>query len=193
MKRWGSLICIILMGAFPLLAQQGSEATRRPPTAAQVMKFFEVMHIHDQMQSMLQTEQKQINIMMSDMFKKELPTASPKQRADFEKLISSAMNELTTNYPLDDVLRDMIPVYQAHLTESDLDQVIAFYTSAAGQRLLKEMPAMTAEAMRVSYGRMQPEIEKMMKNMDESIKQMAEEPDGTSDSKNSVEPSPAHH
>jgi uncharacterized protein len=181
------------MGALPLLAQQTSEATRRPPSAAQVMKFFEVMHIHDQMQSMLQTEQKQMTTMMSDMFNKELPNASPKQRADFEKLIGDAMKELTTNYPIDDVLRDMIPIYQAHLTESDLDQVVAFYSSATGQRLLKEMPAMTAEAMRVSYSRLQPEIEKVMKNMDENIKQMAEEPDGTSDSKNSVAPSSAHH
>ena len=103
------------------------------------------------------------------------------------------MNELIANYPIDDVLRDMVPVYQAHLTESDLDQVIAFYSSATGQRLLKEMPAMTAEAMRVSYSRLQPEIEKMMKNMNENIKQMAEQPDGASDSKTSVAPSPEHH
>jgi hypothetical protein len=40
---------------------------------------------------------------------------------------------------------------------------------------------------------LQPEIEKVMKNMDENIKQMAEEPDGTSDSKNSVAPSSARH
>jgi hypothetical protein len=97
-------MCLILLGALPLLAQQSSEAGRRPPTAAQVMKFFEVMHIHDQMQSMLQTE-----------------------------------------------------------------------------------------AMRVSYSRLQPEIEKMMKNMNENIKQMAEQPDGASDSKTSVAPSPEHH
>jgi|SRR6185312_3134948 len=193
MKHWVFLMCLILAGAFPLWGQQSSEADRRPPTAAQVMKFFEVMHIHDQMQSMLQTEQKQMNIMMGDMFDKQLPKATPKQRADFEKLTSDAMNDLITNYPIDDVLRDMIPVYQAHLTESDLNQVIAFYSSATGQRLLKEMPAMTAEAMRVSYSRLQPEIEKMMKNMGENIKQMAEQPGGASDSKSSAPPSAAHH
>ena len=108
------------------------------------------------------------------MFAKQLPNATPKQQAQFEKLISS-MNDLVTNYPINDVLRDMIPVYQAHLTESDLDQVIAFYSSATGQRLLKEMPAMTAEAMRVSYSRLQPEIEKLMKDMGDNIKQMTQD------------------
>ena len=136
------------------------------------MKFFEVMHIHEQMQSMLQTQQKQFNSMMKDMFTKQLPNATPEQKVQFERLTSTAMNDLITNYPIDDVLRDMVPVYQAHLTESDLDEVIAFYSSATGQRLLKEMPTMTAEGMRVSYSRLQPEIEKLMKNMSDNIEQM---------------------
>jgi hypothetical protein len=176
MKQHFWLAFLVLMTAFPLFAQQDSEATRRPPSVAEVMKFFEVMHIHDQMQSMLQTERQQFHIIIQDMFSKRLPNATPEQRAQFQKLTEDAMNDLIKNYPLDDVLRDMVPVYQAHLTESDLNEVIAFYSSATGQRLLKEMPTMTAEAMRVSYARLQPEIQKMMQDMDGNIKKMVADP-----------------
>ena len=175
MKRLFLHVSVVLIGSFLLVAQQDPAASRRPPTVAQVMKFFEVMHIRDQMQAMLQTQQKQFDVMMSDMLKKYLPNATAEQQGKFKKLTTDAMNDLTKNYPVDDVLRDMIPVYQAHLTEADLDEVIAFYSSQTGQRLLKEMPAMTQEAMRVSYTRLQPEIDKMMKNMKANVEQMANE------------------
>ncbi len=41
----------------------------------------------------------------------------------------------------------MIPIYQRHLTKTDLDAVISFYASPVGQKLLKEQPAMMAESM----------------------------------------------
>lgn len=175
MKRLCLLICTLLINSCLVLAQQDSAASRQPPTVAQVMKFFEVMHIRDQMQVMLQTQQKQLDAMMSDMLGKYLPNATADQKAKFTKLTTDAMNDVMKNYPIDDVLRDMIPVYQAHLTEADLEQVVAFYSSPTGQRLLKEMPAMTQEAMRVSYMRMQPVIEKLIKDMQANIQKMANE------------------
>ena len=43
----------------------------------------------------------------------------------------------------------MIPIYQKHLTQSDLDAILGFYASSAGHKLLKETPAIMAEAMQV--------------------------------------------
>lgn len=172
MKRLFVLVLVVLGSSCLLIAEQDSAPSQQAPTVAQVMKFFEVMHIRDQMQTMLQTEQKQLDVMMNDMLSKSLPNATAEQKQKFKDLTTNAINDVMKNYPIDDVLRDMIPVYQAHLTEGDLEQVIAFYSSPTGQRLLKEMPAMTQEAMRVSYTRMQPEIEKLMKNMQTSVQQI---------------------
>jgi len=74
-----------------------------------------------------------------------------------------------------------------------LTQIIAFYASPVGQKVLKEMPVMTAEAMRVSYARLQPKIDEMMKKMDEQIKAMAatEKAAPVSDT-NSAAPESAH-
>jgi len=79
-----------------------------------------------------------------------------------------------SDYPVEDVLRDMVPVYQSHFSESDLDQILAFYSSPIGQKVLKEMPAMTAEASRVSLTRLQPKIDKAMENVSARITAMAD-------------------
>jgi hypothetical protein len=175
MKRSLLIALFVAVVICPLYAQQDSKAANQPPTREQVLKYFEIMHLHDQMQTMLQTQQKQMNVMAGDMFKKMIPDATPEQTGRFQSLMNELMNDLIKNYPIDDVLRDMVPVYQNHLSESDMNAIIAFYASPSGQKVIREMPAMTAEAMRVSYARLQPQIEEMMKKMRERIEKMAAE------------------
>jgi hypothetical protein len=68
----------------------------------------------------------------------------------------------------------MIPVYQKYLTKEDLEDVVAFYSSPVGQRLLDKTPAMAAEGMKISMDRMEkmmPQImAKMEKRMNEIMK-----------------------
>ena len=46
----------------------------------------------------------------------------------------------------DHIPADMVPVYQKHLSKSDVEEMIKFYSTPTGQKILREMPAMTAEA-----------------------------------------------
>ncbi len=75
--------------------------------------------------------------------------------------------DLIKNFPLDEMLKDMIPVYQRHFTKSEIDALIAFYSSPAGQKFLHEMPAVTAETMRVVYPRIQAEVDAALKRAEE--------------------------
>ena len=43
----------------------------------------------------------------------------------------------------------IVPIYAKYLTEKDVDQVIAFYKSTAGQNLIKNMPQILQESMDV--------------------------------------------
>ena len=173
MRRFLMATCLVAVMACSLSAQQAATAANQPPTTEQVMKFFEIMHIREQMQSLLQTEQKQINVMLTDMFNKKLPGAATDERKKFDSIMNDMMSDLFSNYPVEDILRDMVPVYQKHLSESDLKEIIAFYSSPTGKKVIQEMPAMSAEAMRVSYTRMQPRIEEMMKKMESRLDAMA--------------------
>jgi uncharacterized protein len=75
--------------------------------------------------------------------------------------------DLMKNFPLDEMLSDMIPVYQRHFTKSEIEALTAFYSSPAGQKFLHEMPAVTSETMRTVYPRIQAEIEAALKRAEE--------------------------
>jgi hypothetical protein len=126
MKRLLLITCLIAVAICPLFAQQNPTSGSRPPSVEQVMKFFEVMQLRQKMQTMLETEQKQTHTMVTDMFSKRMPDATEAQRAQFVKIVNSAMSEVFNNYPVDEMLRDMVPIYQSHLSESDLDEIVAF-------------------------------------------------------------------
>src|ERR1700687_673232 len=51
------------------------------------------------------------------------------------------------NMPMDEMTQAMVPAYQKHLTKGDIDNLVAFYSSPTGAKLLREMPSMLAEAM----------------------------------------------
>ena len=180
MKRSLLIACLLVVATCSLWGQQSATSANQPPSTEQVMKFFEVMHLRAQMQTMLQTQQKQVNIMVGDMFSKRMPDATAEQRKQFESLMSDMMNDLFKDYPIDDLLRDMVPVYQNHLSEADLAAIVAFYSSPVGKKVLQEMPAMTAEAMRISYARMQPKMEEALKKMESRVDAMANDEKKTS-------------
>jgi hypothetical protein len=73
--------------------------------------------------------------------------------------------------PIDGMLDDMIPVYQKHLSRGDVDAMSTFYASPTGQKLLREMPAMTAESMQAAG----PHIQGMMEKVMDRAEKMAEE------------------
>lgn len=166
---------LVILAMCPAMFAEQTAQTELPPTAAEVMKFFEVMHVRETSLAMIQAEQNQVKIMVQDMFKKQIPDATPEQQQKFQHIMDGAINDIFKDYPVEDILRDMVPVYQHHLTESDLNAVVAFYSSPVGQKLRRETPAMATEAMRISYARLQPRIEDMMKNMDARVKEMATE------------------
>jgi hypothetical protein len=48
---------------------------------------------------------------------------------------------------MDEIMDAMVPVYQKHLTKGDIDNLVAFYSTPTGAKLLREMPTIMAEAM----------------------------------------------
>jgi hypothetical protein len=65
----------------------------------------------------------------------------------------------------------MIPVYQKHLSRADVDAMNTFYSSPTGQKLLKEMPAMTAESMQAASPHMQAMLEKVMDRAEQVVEE----------------------
>ena len=71
--------------------------------------------------------------------------------------------------PYDAMMQATIPVYQKHFTKADIDSLIAFYASPTGQKVLREMPGITAEAMQSMIPIMQKHMEAIRQRVQEQV------------------------
>jgi hypothetical protein len=98
-------------------------------------------------------------------------TQTPNLPPDFEAKEQVFVDQVWKNLPLEDILQAMMPAYQHHFTKSDIDSFVAFYSSPAGQKLTKELPAVTAEAMQASQGIIEKMVAQEMDHVRDEIAQ----------------------
>jgi hypothetical protein len=123
----------------------------------------DVMASRQQMADMLQKVFAQMRTLNREEIKKRHPDITEAELARMDR----ESEDLMKNFPLDAMLGDMIPVYQRHFTKTEIDALTAFYSSPVGQKFLQEIPAVTAETMRVVYPRLQAEIDAVLKRAEE--------------------------
>ena len=173
MKRSVLVFAACLLFAFPSFAQQS--AADAPASKEDIQRYLDTMHSRDMVKSMFDSMTKTMHQMVHQQVEKE-----PGLGADFESRMNKMTDEMMRNFPIDELLDVMKPVYQKHLTKGDVDALIAFYSGPTGQKILKEMPAMTSEAMQAASGVTQKMMTKMMERVQTEIAQMLKEQDGSS-------------
>ena len=164
MKRIAAFVLAIGLACGVGLAQETNDAQAGKED---VEKLFATMHIHEQMHNMMEVMSKQSRQMAQEALKKRLPNLTQK---DLDRL-NEMMDRMQKQWDFDGMIDDMIPVYQRHLTKEDVAAMVAFYETPTGQKMLREQPAMTAEAMQA----VQPRMEKMMNSMMDEVDKMAKE------------------
>ena len=163
MKRILMLTVVFLMIALPALAQVADSASAAPATRDDILKLFDTMHIRDQMRLVMDSVAKQQREMIREGLKKRAPQMTEQDLARLDQFTSDMLKD----FPVDGMLDDMIPVYQKHLNKADVDAMNAFYQSPTGQKMLREMPAMTAESMQASSPRIQAMMDKVMERAEQ--------------------------
>jgi uncharacterized protein len=150
--------CLI---ALSMCAGAQTTASIAPDAASreQVQKLFALMASREQMSQMMQQVFAQMRTLNREQVRQQRPDITEDELARIDR----ESEEVIKNFPLDAMLSDMIPVYQRHFTKSDIDALIAFYSSPAGQKFLHEMPAVTAETTRAVYPRIQAEVDAVLK------------------------------
>jgi hypothetical protein len=141
------------------------------PTTEQLSKLFDVMRIRKQMQSMRQMVpsmvQQQIKEAMNET-ESRLPTGTrltSSQRSAMENIMNKYVGKSMDLYPADEMLTDMTAIYQRHLSKDDVDGLIAFYSSQAGQHLLDAQPVIAQEFMPVVMSKVAERSQVMKKEM----------------------------
>lgn len=173
MKHLLTSLAIVLLIFAAAFAQQPTPSTGDAPASKEdIQRLFEVMQIHQQMRQVMDAMTKQQSAMIDETLKKRYPQTSAEKIARANRMIQETMKDM----PMDAMLDDMIPIYQRHFSKMDIDAMSTFYGSPTGQKMMREMPALTSESMQASYARMQTQIDAIQRKAEQIVKEDQEKP-----------------
>lgn len=158
-------LCLCVTG----LAQQ--DAADAPATKQDVDRYLETVHAHEMMRQVADALSAPMHKMVHEQYLRDQAKLPP----DFETRMNAIMDDMFKNMPWDEMIDAMIPAYQRHFTKGEIDALIAFYGTPTGQKILKEMPAVTAEAMDTMMPIMRRRIDAMTQKIHEQAAEMARE------------------
>jgi uncharacterized protein len=174
MNRSALAFVFCLLVAPISFAQEPASAAVNSPDApashADVERYLDAMHTREMMHSMMDKMSTQMRQMVRDMLAKE-SNLPPDAEARLDKMLDEDIKDL----PLDEMLDVMIPVYQKHFTRGDIDALIAFYSTPIGQKVIKELPAITAESLQAASGIIQKAAAKAMQRAQDEVAEMQKE------------------
>jgi uncharacterized protein len=173
MKKSILCLCIVVISIIftaTAFAQQATIANTAP-SKDDVLRFMDLIQIRARMEQMVEGMKKAMKTGAESGFKLKLPAASAEQLAKCDAVTEAVFKD----FPIDELIDAMVPIYQKHLTKTDLEAVIAFYSSTAGQKLLKEQPAMMAEGMQVGQDIMMRKLPDIEVRLKAKVAQLAEE------------------
>lgn len=153
------------------------------PTKEQLAKLFELIRVRQQVQSMMKMmpamvqQQMQTQVKAIEAKHPECNLSKPENQAAFDKVMSKFMEKAFNIVNIDEMFDDMTVVYQRHVSATDVDALIAFYSSPAGQHLLDAQPIIMQEYMPMVMKRTQERstalIDGLTNDLEELAKSMA--------------------
>jgi uncharacterized protein len=183
-----SSLLLVLLAVSPAFAQQtvaeaaaqsraaaeARKAAAAPPTREDVLKLFDLLQITKTMDAVINATKQQSMEIAEQMIRERMPNITAEQKKQFTGMVDDVMRQSLGAEAIQEMLAATIPVYQRHLTKSDLDAMVAFYSSPVGQKILHEQPAMVQESMVASAGIQQRIARSMFQKIDERVAKMAE-------------------
>lgn len=180
MRKLLFLSSILLIGALCAILGCGTQSSTNstnqassggPATREQILKLFDAIELKKQMSSMTKTMRQN----MQQMRQSAMRGITPTQAAEFEKLDNELYDKMLDADALNKMVELIIPVYQRHFSGSDVDGLTSFYSTALGQKLLHEQPAILEEYMPKVMSNLQQRIPALMEEMhySERMRQIA--------------------
>jgi uncharacterized protein len=142
-----------------------------PASREDVEKYFAITHSKEMLSKMMDSMSKPMHQMIHEQFAKNQANLP----LDFETRMLKILDDDFQSTPWDQILDSIIPVYQRHFTKGDMDSLVAFYSTGTGQKLLKELPQITAEAMQNMMPVLQKRMEDTSRRINEEVEAMIKE------------------
>ena len=173
-----ALLSVLLYSTI-VLAQQ---STPKPATAASagtpatredVLRLFSALRLESQMDAMQETIRKNFEqLTMQAIPSQALANLSPARRKELDEYLKRTQERASAMYPVHEMLEDFIPVYQKNFSKEEIDAVVQFYKSPAGQTLLDKQPTMMKEGMAVLMPKLEAKMKVLMDETERDVDNM---------------------
>lgn len=155
----------------PSVAPQKTAPMNLKPTSAQVLKLLELMRVRDELQMTLDSMKQEMKGQAEQVLRDKVPNPSAAQLKSVNGILDDAFAELS----VDDLIQDLVPVYQRHLTRDDVQALVTFYASPPGQKILRVQPAILRESMETAGTSQQKRMETMLAKVELRMQQLIDQ------------------
>jgi hypothetical protein len=147
----------------PKAAEPGNIASRE-----QIMKLLELLQVPDSLALTLDAMKEQMKIGALLVFREKVENPSPEQINSVNAIVDDEFKKIG----MEDLIQDVVPIYQKHLSRSDVEAVIRFYSSPVGQKIRREQPAMARESLQATAAGQRGKMELLLAKLDLRIEQL---------------------
>ncbi len=174
MARFSAILVlslVMLCLAAPALSQAPASSTDRQalppdaPTHDQVMTMLDLLQMRRNLQQLMSGMVAAMKDGAERGLRSKNPNPTPKQLEAIHAVIEEAFKDM----PIDEMLEAIVPVYQRHFSKTDLDEVIRFFSSPVGQKMLREQPQMMQEGMKAGQEVAKKHFDEMMARIDRRV------------------------
>ncbi len=171
MKTRFAIAIFSLAFSLPLFGQVAAAPAVDQSTRDEVIRFMDLMQVRTRMIEVMDNMKVQMRRGAEQSLKLRKPDATQRDIERADSIVDVSMKD----FPTDEMIEAMIPIYQRHFSKEDLDALIAFYTSPVGQKIQNETPALTKEAMQAGGDVMTKRLPEIQARIKEQVAKMAEE------------------
>lgn len=164
MQRFAHLFFACLLLGCPALAQQN--ASDSPASREEVQKYLDLVHMRELMKLRVEGSRTQLHQFIHDFVQKQGPFPE-----SFQVRMLKMADDMLQDYPVDELLDAMIPVYQEHLTKGEVSALIAFYSAPTGQAIVEKLPIITTESTQATTAVMQKIVTKTIQRVQEELEE----------------------
>jgi uncharacterized protein len=167
------LLILILCASFVHAADNPSPGPSAPPTEASIKQLLEVAQAHKLVDSVM----KQMDNLMQQTIAQATKgqQISPKVQNDIDRRqaeVAAMMKDLLDWKKLEPMY---VRIYQKTFTQSEVDGMIAFYKTPAGQAVMSKMPAAMQNTIDEMQASMAPVMQKMQQMQQEVVAEIKAE------------------
>jgi uncharacterized protein len=155
----------------PTASRSTLAAADEKPSAEQVLRLLDLLRIKESIQISVDAMKEEMKGTAEQSFREKFPNPTPEQLQS----VHAAVDDVFKTLVLDDLLTKVVPVYQRHLTRSDVQAMIAFYSSPAGKKIMREQPAMIRESMQATAAGQQKKMEILLARLDLRVQRLIQD------------------